>query len=295
MECAGIGVLRVDASEPAFGSPMSRASSPPLRESVSRAISDAESCREEQERFERDGFLVVRGLAEPDLVARLRAVTSEDVARVAEPVEFEAEVGYPGAPRGLDAVGGRTVRRLKQALVRDPAFLEWAAHPGVLSRLRRLIGPDLVLPLAHHNCVMTKQPRHSSDTGWHRDIRYWTFARPELVNAWLALGPEREENGGLKVLAGSHRWKLPDDRFDAARFLREDLPENAPLLASQVQVDLDAGDVLFFHCLTFHAASRNRTESPKFSVVFTYRAADNPPLPGTRSSAHPELLLPPSP
>jgi phytanoyl-CoA hydroxylase len=49
--------------------------------------------------------------------------------------------------------------------------------------------------------------------------------------------------------------------------------------------------VLFVHCLTLHAATRNYTQDSKQSVVFTFRAADNPPKPGTRSSSLPELLI----
>jgi phytanoyl-CoA hydroxylase len=43
--------------------------------------------------------------------------------------------------------------------------------------------------------------------------------------------------------------------------------------------------VVFFHCRTFHAARNNRTNEVKLSLVFTYYAADNGPLPGTRSAS----------
>ncbi len=148
------------------------------------------------------------------------------------------------------------------------------------------------MPLAHHNCVMTKQPRYSSETGWHQDIRYWAFERPELVSVWLALGRETPENGCLYVIPGTHTLPISRDRLDDALFLRPDLPENATLIAQKVPVELEPGDVLFFHCRTFHAAGRNRTEQTKYSVVFTFRPADNPPRPETRSASMPELLLP---
>jgi len=35
----------------------------------------------------------------------------------------------------------------------------------------------------------------------------------------------------------------------------------------------------------FHAAGRNRTQTMKFSLVCTYRAADNLPLQGTKSAS----------
>ena len=242
--------------------------------------------------FHRDGYLIVRGLAPTDLLERMRQVTQEGLARIIEPVEFEADLHYPGAPQSHDAEGGRTVRRLKQALTRDYAFLQWVTLPAVRDRLQQLLGPRVVCPLAHHNCIMTKEPRHSSDTGWHQDIRYWSFTRPELVNMWLALGTETPENGCLKLIPGTHRLKFERDQFDENLFLREDHPANQPLLAKAIHAPLEPGDVLFFHALTFHAATRNYSTETKLSAVFTFRPDDNPPLPHSRSSGSPELLLP---
>jgi phytanoyl-CoA hydroxylase len=139
---------------------------------------------------------------------------------------------------------------------------------------------------------MTKEPRFSSDTGWHQDIRYWSFQRPELVNMWLALGTETPENGCLKLIPGTHRMTFDPDQFDEAVFLREDHPKTQPLLSQVVHAPLEPGDVLFFHCLTFHAATRNFSTQPKLSAVFTFRPHDNPPLPNSRSSEAAELLLP---
>jgi phytanoyl-CoA hydroxylase len=255
-------------------------------------VSTDQFSEDEIQLFHRDGYLIVRGLAPAPLLERMRQVTLEGLSRIIEPVEFEADLHYPGAPPSRDAEGGRTVRRLKQALTRDYAFLQWVTLPGVLNRLKQLLGPRVVCPLAHHNCIMTKEPRHSSDTGWHQDIRYWSFTRPELVNMWLALGPERPENGCLKLIPETHRMTFERDRFDEALFLREDHPANQPLLSQVVHAPLEPGDVLFFHCLTFHAATRNYSPQTKLSAVFTFRPEDNPPLPNSRSSGSPELLLP---
>ena len=81
--------------------------------------------------------------------------------------------------------------------------------------------------------------------------------------------------------------------FDQEKFFRTDRPENLPLLAEAQPAELNAGDVLLFHCLTLHSATRNQTHDPKMSVVFTFRGGDNRPRPGTRSAASPELNLTP--
>ena len=248
---------------------------------------------EELATFVRDGYYIVSGLTPPPMLAAMRSITAEGLARELTPVEYEADLSYPGAPASLTATGGRTIRRLKQALTRGPTFVEWMLQPAIRNRLQQLLGPSVVCPLAHHNCIMTKQPEFSSDTGWHQDIRYWSFQQPELINAWIALGSEHAENGGLMVIPGSHRTKYRADQFDAELFFRSDLPENQPEIARRVQVTLAPGDVLFFHCLTLHAATRNYTTEPKWSAVFTFRPGNNLPLPGSRSASLPELNLTP--
>lgn len=235
--------------------------------------------------------MVVRGLADAATVARLRAVAERDLAACTAPLELEAETGYPGAPADRRAPGGETVRRLLQAYARDPVFREWATAPAIAGRLAELLGPRVALAQAHHNCVMTKNPGFSSVTGWHRDVRYWSFERPELVSVWTALGPERRDNGCLLVLPRSHRLELAAERLDDRQFLRAELPANAPLIAGALAVELDPGDVLFFHAQLFHAAGRNETDRTKYSLVFTYHAADNRPRPGTRSASLPDVLL----
>jgi phytanoyl-CoA hydroxylase len=243
------------------------------------------------QRFHRDGYIVVRGLAGEALLREMRLATEEGLRREIPPIEYEADLQYPGAPRSLEERGGRTVRRLKQAHGRHPVFGQWLNFPPLLERVRQLLGPDVAVPLAHHNCIMTKQPRHSSETGWHQDIRYWSFARPELVSVWLALGDETRANGCLRLIPGSHRMHFDRGRFDDALFFRPDIPENAEVLRNEVTAELGAGDVLFFHCRTLHAATHNSTGEPKFSVVFTFRPLDNPPVAGSRSASLPELVF----
>jgi phytanoyl-CoA hydroxylase len=245
----------------------------------------------EVERFAAAGYLVARGVAPIETCQRILAVAQRHLAEAVAPLEYEADVQYPGSPESREAPGGRTVRRLLQAYQRDHVFREWAAAPGVRGRLIALLGPRVALSQAHHNCVMTKDPRFSSATSWHRDMRYWAFERPELVSVWLALGAERRENGCLFVLPGSHAMDFAQERLDAAQFLRTDVPENRELLARATPVELAQGDVLFFHCRLFHAAGRNERIHTKYSLVYTYHAADNRPLSGTRSASLPSVPL----
>ena len=63
------------------------------------------------------------------------------------------------------------------------------------------------------------------------------------------------------------------------------------MLAHSVHAELEPGDVLFFHCRLLHSAGWNRTAETKLSLVYTYHAADNRPLPDTRSASLPSIAV----
>ena len=241
--------------------------------------------------FENDGYVVVRRIADPVTCAIMLAKARLDLWAAKPPLEYEADTGYPGAPASVEAPGGRTVRRLLQAYARSAVLAQWQIAPQLAVRLRQLLGARVEMSQAHHNCVMTKNPGFSSVTHWHQDIRYWSFQRPDLVSVWTALGREYAGNGCLRVLPGSHRLVYAPEQYDGDLFLRPEHPGNQALIAGQQTVELDAGDVLFFHSRLLHAAGDNRSSETKFSLVSTYHAADNRPLPGSRSASLPDIPL----
>lgn len=238
------------------------------------------------QRFRTQGYFIARGLFDTAACDRLRVQVHKALAPLAAPVEFEADVGYPGAPNDRGAPGGNTPRRLLYAYARHPVFQDLATGDSIERHLAMLSGDsDWLLSQCHHNCIMTKAPGYSSETHWHQDMRYWSFDVPELISVWVALGDETERNGALQVIPGSHAMDIDRGRLDRDLFLRPELPTNAQLIESAEPIELGQGDVLFFHCRLFHAAGWNRSEHTKLSCVFTYHRAGNRPIPGTRSAA----------
>lgn len=246
--------------------------------------------------FQENGYLIARKLATDATIRAMNAIIDDSVRPALAPVEYEADVHYPGAPDSKNAPGGQTPRRLLNAYARDIVFRDWARSPAVVNRLRQMLDcSSVMVSQNHHNCVMTKYPGFSSVTSWHQDMRYWSFDRSELVSVWLALGDEAPENGGLLLIPGSHKVDLPRGRFDAAMFLRSDIEENQALLDRAIPADLQAGDTLFFHCRTFHAAGRNETQTVKKSLVYTYHCEHNKAIPETRSANHADIIVDPQP
>lgn len=240
--------------------------------------------------FHTNGYLIERALADDATVEAMNAIIEDTVNPALAPVEYEADVHYPGSPASKGAPGGQTPRRLLNAYARDAVFRDWARSSQVVDRLQQMLGSERVMVSQnHHNCIMTKHPGYSSVTSWHQDMRYWSFDEAQLVSVWLALGDETPANGGLLLIPGSHRLDLPRGRFDAAMFLRPELEENKALIDQAIPAELKAGDTLFFHCRTFHAASQNDTRALKKSLVYTYHCENNRAIPETRSANHADI------
>ncbi|HYG45954.1 MAG TPA: phytanoyl-CoA dioxygenase family protein [Bordetella sp.] len=251
----------------------------------------ASSVAEQVATLRRQGFVVARQFAAPATVAALRAQAEGELAREAGPIEYEADLQYPGAPPSRHAQGGSTVRRLLGAYGRGPLFQAWATSPEVGAWLRSYFGETPVLSTVHHNCVMTKHPAYGSLTGWHQDIRYWSFTESDLVSTWLALGYETADNGGLYFIPGSHAASFAESQFDQKKFFRDDLADNQAWIDRAVCPELAPGDVVFFHCRTLHAARQNGTGQVKFSLVHTYHPESCRPVEGTRSASGKEVAL----
>jgi phytanoyl-CoA hydroxylase len=239
----------------------------------------------------RQGYVVLPRFVPVAGLAKLNDVARAQLAARAKPLELEADLQYPGAPPSHTSAGGKTVRRLLDAYARDPVFAECATAPRIREWMNAYFGEPVRMSRAHHNCLMTKHPLYGSMTGWHRDIRYWSFEREDLVSVWLAFGEERADNGALWLVPGSHAMAFDADRFDEAKFFRVDRADNAAILRAAVSPRLDPGDAVFFHCNTLHSAGKNLSDAVKFSLVYTYHGRSNAAKAGTRSASQPEVEL----
>jgi phytanoyl-CoA hydroxylase len=237
------------------------------------------------------GYVVLPRFVHGRSLVDLNRVARAQLAARADPLEFEADLRYPGAPPSRVAAGGGTVRRLLDAHARDPVFAEHATSVRLRDWMEAYFGERTLMSRAHHNCLMTKHPLYGSLTGWHRDIRYWSFAREDLVSVWLALGDEEIDNGALWFVPGSDHMTFGAECFDDAKFFRADREDNVKVLNAMTSPRLGPGDAVFFHCNTLHSAGKNLSDAVKFSLVFTYHAAGNAPTPGTRSASRPEVSL----
>ena len=250
-----------------------------------------DSSRVQIERLRDVGYVVAPRFVADDTLAKLNEVARAQLAARGDPLEFEVDLKYPGAPQSRTAAGGATVRRLLDAYGRDTVFAECGISQGLRNWMETYFGESALMSRAHHNCLMTKHPLYGSLTGWHRDIRYWSFERQDLVSVWFALGKEEIDNGALWFVPGSHRLAFNADQYDEAKFFRADRKDNAAIVSTAHSPKLAPGDAVFFHCNTLHSAGKNMSDAVKFSLVYTYHGRSNVPVAGTRSASKAEIPL----
>src|SRR5690606_31749019 len=111
--------------------------------------------------------------------------------------------------------------------------------------------------------IFIKDPERSHATPWHQDAPYWPI-EGEALTVWLALDAIDRESGGVRYIAGSHRWGVvyrPTSRQQQDAWAQLDYPP-MPDFDAQPPTDLrewtvEPGDALIHHALTIHASGSN--------------------------------------
>jgi len=238
----------------------------------------------EHRAWERDGFFLRSRAFGPEEVAALRAA-AERVAARAERAAAQGGHGYEvdgnryheaaGATIQFEhGPGSRCIRVIEPFHHLDAEIERVLDDPRLVEPMRDLVGSESVSLFTDK--LNLKRPREGSRFRWHQDSPYWAHFcghLDRLPNAMLALDDASEENGCLRVVAGSHtRGCLPglegegrlgplftDPRcFDASR---------------QVAVVMPAGSLLFFSPHTVHGSESNRSDAARRAFVITYQPA----------------------
>jgi ectoine hydroxylase-related dioxygenase (phytanoyl-CoA dioxygenase family) len=215
-------------------------------------------------RIDAEGYTIVEGAIEPDLVASLRDTTRR----------LEDELGI--APRGTVAEGHAT-KRMYNLLARDPVFQAMPAHPGVLPIVERLLDQGCLLSGMTAIDIgpgEDPQPLHGDDL-----VMSAHLARPHapmMVTSMWALTDFTADNGGTLFVPGSHRW-------EATPFSGE------PPAGYEVRsLEMPAGSVMVFHGSLWHGGGANTTDDDwRLGVNVQY-------CPGfVRQQQNPYLSIPP--
>ena len=238
---------------------------------------------EEVAAYERDGFVVARGL----VPAAVLDAAERGMARF---YAGDLDAPFPGRTR-YDSWDwrpghGDVLRKndYTSRSVTDLATLvEW---PGIAAYAAALAGTPVVR--LFHDQLLYKpgsageDPGDAGNVGWHTDRQYWQACSSEaMLTCWVPLHDCTEAVGGVSFVPGSHRW--PEQR--GLDFFSTDLAaQRAAMVAAGHEVrpvvpDLRRGDVTFHSCRTVHGSGPNRTAAPRRSTAIHLQPGDNRHVP----------------
>ncbi|MFI2206182.1 phytanoyl-CoA dioxygenase family protein [Streptomyces sp. NPDC020192] len=200
-----------------------------------------------RQRFEEDGFTVVRGLFDRTETERLCAVFAALHAAGPVPGHFAP---LPADPDPLR----RYPRVMQPHEFSDPAR-EFLLDARLRTVLEVLFGEEV---LAAQSMFYFKPPG-ARGQALHQDNFYLRVEPGTCIAAWVACEPIDRDNGGLEVVPGTHRMDLfcPELADEGQSFAREYVPPPPGLVP--VPVDLAPGDVLFFNGSLVHGSGPNRS------------------------------------
>jgi ectoine hydroxylase len=222
--------------------------------------------------YHADGFLIVRNLFAADEIDLLRRSAKED--KVLDDHSFGKADGEGGV-----------VRLSLWNHPGDGLYGHVARCHRIVDNVELLLGDEAY---HYHSKMILKDPMVGGAWAWHQDYGYWYgngLLFPDLASVMIAVDRATKENGCLQVIRGSHRMGridhvLTGDQAGADPGRVADCLKVLDL----VYVELEPGDVVFFHANTLHRSDQNRSEHPRWAMICCYNSRHNNPL---REHHHP--------
>ena len=222
--------------------------------------------------FNADGFVLVRGM--------LDAVEIDLLGRAARADRVLDQHSFGRA----DGEGG-TVRLSLWNHPTDTIYGMIARSESIVGSMEKLLGGEVY---HYHSKMIMKDQLTGGAWTWHQDYGYWYHngvLNPWMGSAFIAVDRATRENGCLQVVRGSHLLGRIDHVLTGEQ-AGADIERVKEVLKRQelVHVEMEPGDVLFFHCNTLHRSDQNKSQNPRWSMICSYNAARNDPY---KESQHP--------
>jgi ectoine hydroxylase-related dioxygenase (phytanoyl-CoA dioxygenase family) len=212
----------------------------------------------QNEQFDREGFLVLEEVLDPEEVA----------ATVAEidPFDEQTEAYLRTRPDGrLTILETGAITFSIHLVTRSPRLRALAAHPAIAGICHDLVGNDVNL---YWDQAVYKKPEKPRRFPWHQDNGY-TYVEPQqYLTCWVALTDATEQNGCPWVAPGLHALGTLAHRFvEPLGYECFEAPERA------VAAPVRAGGIVVFSSLTPHLTGPNTSGDVRKAYILQYAPA----------------------
>lgn len=219
-------------------------------------------------RFDADGYVLLRGVVDRDLLLETRrALTDVCAAHSWLDPAHDQMAAIP--QRGPFVEGEPQFFEVYDDVQRLEAFHAVPHHPSVRRCVTALLGETAFPhPLSIARLIFPHNDEWT--TPQHQDYpnNQGTY---DLYACWMPLADCSAEEGSLSILRGSHQLGVAPLRAClGAGNRRSELDDRYDVL-EWVGGDIRLGDALVFHSLTVHRALPNRGEAMRLSVDYRFQ------------------------
>ena len=189
-------------------------------------------------------------------VAPINVLSLEEAKKIKEEIEH-IEKKWPEELIGL---GRNNVHYI------SPVFDQVCHNSKILDAVESIIGKDI---LVGGTTLFIKDPDNKSFVSWHQDAKYIGFEPYNWVTAWLAITDANEENGCMRMWAGSHKEKIKDhkDKYGKNNLLtRGQTVQNVPIEKTTPNI-LKAGQLSLHHPMIVHGSGPNKSNQRRIGFV----------------------------
>ena len=200
--------------------------------------------------IDEQGYLVLSGVVEAATLCALR----DEFERAA------VEQASDAISAGQDARGTRQVMGL---LGRWHVFQSVYAHPLPLAVAWHVLKRPFRCTDLHGRDPLPNYGQQGLHADWGPRVPPFSF---HVVTALWLLDDFTHNNGGTRIVPGTHRWTRPVDKSLAKPSSRH---------PRQIQVQAPAGSVLVFNGHLWHSGMRNNSGSPRRTLQCSYVADEH--------------------
>ncbi|GMK39204.1 protein involved in biosynthesis of mitomycin antibiotics/polyketide fumonisin [Paenibacillus sp. CCS19] len=204
---------------------------------------------EQMEQFEKEGYLIVRGVWNTDEVAEIKR-TFDEIGENTIPGFFEPDL----SEENQDPL--RRYPRVMHPHRFNDVSKKYMLHPTVISILEDLYGEEA---LAAQSMFYYKPPG-SRGQALHQDNFYLKVEPGNCIAAWAAIDRCDEENGCMLLVPKTNTYDIvcPEQSDSSESFTTHYV--KPPKEEKPIAAIMEPGDILFFNGNLIHGSYRNKTK-----------------------------------
>jgi len=168
---------------------------------------------------------------------------------------------------------GETAKDIREWHETSTYLYEMVMNPRIHDLVEGVLGPNFY---CWASSFFIKEPFTSATVGWHQDAYYWPISPNHTVTVWLAFDDVDEENGGMKVVPGSHLHGVLQHKrsTETTSILTLQLETGTFSEADAIQFRLKAGEVSLHDDRCVHSSPANPSARRRAGLTLRYSGTE---------------------